>query len=470
MAVTYQEYIIQKLYSDGMSGSDTGIIKDLIDEDIGSEERQVKLNGIVYYRSRNDKIMDREMFYYLNGLKHPELNRANNKVPSGFLKILVDQKVDYLLGKPPTITSETEGDVDKFNEIAPGFHELLQETARQSSKKSVEGWYSYVDEDGNFQFMNMAGEDLIFIYDTSHLQKLLGVIRYYAMEVVSNSGEKIFRKRVEWYDEEKVTYYMEQDDKSYLMDMSIQPNPQYHWTSYNDITPEDEESHSFGLVPIVPLWNNSSHMSDLEPIKPQVDVYDIAVSDFANNIEDIQDALVVLKGYEGEITDELIVNIKTKKVIIVGEGGDVGYKTVDIPSEAREKILDRLKTDIYTFGQGFDPSQVGDGNITGVVLEGRYSLLKLKANRLETQLTKLFNNFIDFINIYLVEIKGEKPIDCKIKFNRTVILDMAGAAEAAAKSKGVISDETIWENSPLVEDVEQEKARMKGEDPFGEGE
>ena len=35
---------------------------------------------------------------------------------------------------------------------------------------------------------------------------------------------------------------------------------------------------------------------------------------------------------------------------------------------------------------GFDPTKVGDGNITNVVIQSRYTLLDLKANALEKRL------------------------------------------------------------------------------------
>ena len=464
--VTYEEYVIQKLYSDGMGGSDTEIIKDLINSDLGSEERQTKLDGIVYYRSKNDKIMDRKMEYTNeHNQKVEELNRSNNKVPSGFLKILVDQKVDYLVGKKPTIT----GDIDQFTEIVPDYHEMLQELSRESSKKTVEALYVYVDEKGQFKYTDFAGEDLIFIYDTSHEKTLLGCIRYYSIQVIVGT-DKVYRNKVEWYDTEKVTFYMEQDDETYILDTDVLINPQYHWTTINTLEPDKERAVSFGMVPIIPLWNNSSRMSDLEPIKAQIDTYDVVVSDFANNIEDIQDALVVISGYEGTDADHVLSNLKDRKLVLVGENGGLDYKKIDIPTEAREKILDRLHTDIFTFGQGFDPNQVGGGSITNVVIKSRYTLLDLKSNRLETQLTMVFNKLMEFVNIYLVEIAKKKEIECGIEFNRSMVMNESEKVEQASKSVGVISNETIWENHPFVTDVEQEKERMKSQDNFGDGE
>ena len=45
--------------------------------------------------------------------------------------------------------------------------------------------------------------------------------------------------------------------------------------------------------------------------------------------------LCVVKGFEGDNLDELMLNIKTKKHIGVDEDGDVEIRTIDIPYQAK---------------------------------------------------------------------------------------------------------------------------------------
>ena len=73
---------------------------------------------------------------------------------------------------------------------------------------------------------------------------------------------------------------------------------------------------------------------------------------------------------------------------------------------------------------------------------------------------------MEFMNIYLTEVKKESPIECDIKFNRSMVMNETEKVEQTKKSVGVISNETIWENHPFVEDVEQEKERMKASNLF----
>ncbi len=47
------------------------------------------------------------------------------------------------------------------------------------------------------------------------------------------------------------------------------------------------------------------------------------------------------------------------------------------------------KENIYKFGMAFDSTQVGDGNITNIVIKARYTLLNMKANKTEARLRAL---------------------------------------------------------------------------------
>ena len=60
---------------------------------------------------------------------------------------------------------------------------------------------------------------------------------------------------------------------------------------------------------------------------------------------------------------------------------------------------------------GFNSSQVGDGNITNVVIRSRYALLDLKANKLERRLKKLLKQLV---KVVLDEINKMNKTDYKV--------------------------------------------------------
>ena len=115
----------------------------------------------------------------------------------------------------------------------------------------------------------------------------------------------------------------------------------------------------------------------------------------------------------------------------VDPDGDVEIRTVDIPYQARVTKLDLDDKNIYRFGMGFNSSQLGDGNITNVVIKSRYTLLDLKCNKLAKKLKaflkKLVAVVIDEINTS--EQTAYKVSDVYFNINPEVITNASDNAQ-----------------------------------------
>jgi SPP1 family phage portal protein len=227
------------------------------------------------------------------------------------------------------------------------------------------------------------------------------------------------------------------------------------------------EGHGWGKVQFVPLWNNDEHTTDLEPVKAHIDVYDIIESDFANNIEDLQDAVIKLINYGGvtENMHEFINYLKKYKVLPLDAEGDAEYMTTEIPVQARESMLQTLRNNIFEFGQGVDVTQTGDGNITNVVIKNRYAGLDLKANDTEARIVEFVKELAWFANEYL-RMRGQQQDiidDINIIFNRSIIINTKEIIDAVVASKGIISERTAISNHPWVTDVDEELLQIQTE-------
>jgi hypothetical protein len=83
---------------------------------------------------------------------------------------------------------------------------------------------------------------------------------------------------------------------------------------------------------------------------------------------------------------------------------------------------------------GFNSSQLGDGNITNIVIKSRYALLDLKCNKLEIRLKQFMRKLL---KVVIAEINQENGTDYQQKdiyfnFEREV---MTNAADNAAIEK-----------------------------------
>lgn len=202
----------------------------------------------------------------------------------------------------------------------------------------------------------------------------------------------------------------------------------------------------------------------------------------SNNLQDFTDALYVVKGYKGEKSlEKLKQNLKNKKVISTGAEGDVEIKTIDIPYQARQTKLDVDEKNIYRFGMGFNSSQSGDGNITNIVIKSRYTLLDLKANKLEFRLkkflAKLLRVILDEINTGTLDNDedetGYTKKDVKFEFERVIMtndLDTAQTklTEAQVKqtaintilsAEGILGIDIVAERLCEVLDIDYEEIK-----------
>ena len=80
---------------------------------------------------------------------------------------------------------------------------------------------------------------------------------------------------------------------------------------------------------------------------------------------------------------------------------------------------------------GFNSAQLGDGNITNVVIKSRYALLDLKCNKLEIRLKQFMRKLL---KVVLAEINDENGTDYQQKdvyfaFDREVMTNAADNAQ-----------------------------------------
>jgi len=445
--ITQQELLKMQIANES-NITNEAILKDLIE----SHDTTEMIKGNNYYLNQND-IKDRKLYYYKDGVKYEDETKANYRIPHNWHKLLVDQKVNYLLGKPPVIKADDEQYTQRLNEILDeDFDDILQELGKNASNKGVEYLHPYIDEEGEFRFTIIPAEQIIPIYDTSLQKKLIAAIRYYIVEV--NGQERI---RAEWWTEKDVTYYIQNETGAFELDDTEEENPASHFY-YNDI------GYGWGKVPFIPFRNNEEEKSDLTFIKELIDIYDIINSDIANDLDEIQKLIYILKGYEGTDLGEFMNNLRYYKAIKVAEDGGVDTKQAEIPIQAIDSYLNRLEENIFLFGQGVNVKTNKFGNSpSGIALKFLYMLLDLKANQMERKFRKSLKEFVWFVTEY-INIKDKKNYDYKtvsFTFTRTMLVNDLEIAQIAQISKGIVSDETIVANHPWVEDAQKELERLQ---------
>ena len=465
-------------------------VKKAIDTDRNSTSKATMREGVDYYDYKHEIEKYRLFYYDDEGIMKEEKNRSNIKIPHPFFTEQVDQKVQYLLSNPVEVRTEdtelTEYLKDYINE---DWQTLLQEALEGSSQKGKEFIYVFNNKQDLLSFKIADALKVIAIYDS--FNKLTKIIRYYDDEITKDD-KQVTVTRAELWDEEQ-TYYFTIEDSKVTLDPNEEVNPKPHTILENETTGE-LVGKGFGMLPFYQLDNNKKRRTDLEPIKRLIDDYDLMNCALSNNLVDFDYPIVAVKGYPGDNLDELTHNLKTRKTIGVDGDGGIDVKTVDIPVNARKLKLETDKENIYKFGMAFDSTQLGDGNITNVVIKSRYSLLDLKCNKAEVRLRQMIRWMLELIvqDINEKHSKAYNPNDLEIIITREAMVnesDMVTDDKNKAETKNqilqsildmahLLDDETVLkmvcetydlDYDEVIKRLAEQDYEPKGADEDGEG-
>ena len=435
------------------------IIWENIREDEGSALKAAMEEGVEYYGAEHD-IEDLDFRKYVNkdGVTKTQNNKANNHLVHPYHRRQVIEKVSYLLKQPPNWTHEDKSLSEIYTEIlGTDFDDLLIDWATGASNKGVEYLHSYMKE-GKFHLVIIDAEQCIPIYDTAFQKELVQLIRYYKIKV-NEAGAEHDRYKVEWYYPDKVEIYQEQKDGKFALEDS-----KAHFMMYNSKNKQATiKGQSWGRVPFIELRNNTNKYTDLRFIKSLIDDYDRGASDFSNNLEDIQEAIIVATGC-GIEPSVLRDKLRQFKVIVTSEPeSKIDKLTIEIPYEARMAQLKNNEENIHTFGMSINPKTDEFGNDpSGVALQWLYMPLDLKAGMLERKLEGALYELFWFVSEFrrLTKKKTDDVSKFIFMFNKTMIANRTEQIDNAVKSQGFTSDETALSMHPEVDDVEKEMEKI----------
>ena len=386
-------------------------IRRFIDDDIASEKKQFAKIGQRYREGKHDIINARFFYWNADGYLVEDKTRSNVRISHPFFAILTDQLAAYMLSfkeNPIRAKEKAEGLQDHLDlYFTSAFWAEISELIKGTYSKGFEYLYAYKNNDNRLAFKCADSIGVVEIRESYTDDGCKYVIYWYIDRI--DKGRKVI-KRIQVWSEKETAFFVQANNGKIQVDDSVPVNPRPH-VIFTDEKTGKRMGYGLGFIPFWRLDYNKQQFSGLKPIKGIIDDYDVHACSLSNNLIDFDTPLHVIRGFQGDNLDELQQNLKTKKLIGVDEDGGIEVQTVDIPYQARKEKLDMDKEDIYLFGMGFDPSQVGDGNITNIVIRSRYSMLDLKANNLQPRLQALLE---DILKPILAEINQENDTDFQL--------------------------------------------------------
>lgn len=427
-------------------------LQSAISQDQTSDIKSKAREGVRYYNYKNDILKNRIFYIDDDGELKEDKFASNIRIPHGFFPEQVDQKVQYLLSNPIEATVEDE----QFQEYLDEYYDndmqvTLQDLVEGASQKGFEYLFARTNTDDRLCFQVADGLHVFPVYAES--MNLKKICRYFDKKIQVDGQEKTF-VIAELWDEKQVYFFKAEKGKAFTLDLSREMNPRPHIIAEND--KGDKAYRDYGIIPFYRFSNTQKEHTDLEPIKALIDDYDLMNAFLSNNLQDFAEAIYVVSGFQGDDLSKLRQNVKSKKVVGTSRDGGLDVKTVTIPTEGRKTKMEIDKENIYKFGMAFDSSQIGDGNITNIVIKSRYTLLNMKANKAEARLRKM----LQWANKLIVDDINRRyntaynPAGIKITIKREIMAnenDLVNNAKVEAETKQVLI-QTILAAAPRLDD------------------
>jgi len=370
-------------------------------------------------------------------------HKVNNKINNDFFSEIVDDKVSFTMGKPPTYIV-TEGD-DQIKEELNKF----------------------------IEYNNMGALDR----DTFLISSISGVSYRAYMASTDDKGETqlevlpIVPWNVIFFQEKEyaptIAIILGEDGDDRLASVFINYGVLYTNISAGTVI----ANRSLIKMPIVEYPNNGLKISDCDKVLELIDAYDRLISDTSNELEQMRLAYLAISGGQRltkEEAKEFKSQLQEAGVLHLPDGVTANFliKTVDMTSVLN--FLTVIENNIYRFSKSinYSNSKFTGGQLTGIAL--KQATINLRNKCLTSWLSfddanwyqwEILGEFI--ATKYAMETTPEFKIEGYIKLN--IPTDNQEIANTMASFKGNLSTKTILRLAELDLDIDSEYEEMKRE-------
>ena len=379
---------------------------------------------------------------------------ANMKLPNDYYGDIVDQIQGFVFSESITIQHEDEAQnniITEFN-VNNDFDALKTELSEYVLACGRGSVLHYVESGtGDVKIMNIKPWQVVVVYSDSTEEPQYAMI-YYPYEMVNyNTGKVDETTRVEWYDKEKVTYYIKQgggyvEEKGEVFEAGeikelVNPQP-----------------HQFDRVPVTEFFANARKQSVFEKVKGLIEAYDIGLSDWMNEIVEFKQAY--LKAVGAEIDEKERKKARNTRVInMPDKDSNIDFLVKNLSPEFVENFIKIVDTNIYKFSKTLnmaDEKVVGGGAQSGESRKWRMLSLIFLGMTIEVFFTKglrrLYKVSASYWNKFSTKVD---PLKITFEFTRKLPSDLLYAAELLNKLWGKLPVTEIYKLLPFIDDPKE---------------
>lgn len=428
----------------------------------GSPQRIAQITGERYYSGEQEILKRKRTAIGADGKLQEVKNLPNNKVIDNQYAKMVDQKTNYLFGKPITFDCENEA---YLTALKKRFGSAFQRTIKYMGEDALNGgvsWlFPYYDESGILCFRRFPAYQILPFWTDDDHTRLDAAARLYLQEVWDGITKKLV-ERVELYKPDGIYRYI-LDGSTLIPDVELGEYAPYLTVQGTS----GAEGRTWNHFPLIPFKYNKQETPLIVRVKSLQDGINTILSDFQNGMEQTpQNTIMILKEYDGQNLGEFRHNLSTYSAVKVRKDGGVETLTVEVNAENYKSILEVFKKSLIENARGYDAKddRLG-GNPNQMNIQSMYSDIDLDANGMETEFQAAFEELLWFMKQDM-KTKGEGDFENEevtVIFNRDMIMNEKEIIDCVNASVGVLSNETLITQHPWVDDPLVELKRVKAE-------
>lgn len=422
-------------------------IRGAVMDHTSSDDYKIASAAEAYYAKHNLTIERFQKFLYnANGQAYPDLFSANYKLKTSFFRRFVIQQVQYVLSNGVTFEQESTKEA-----LGKTFDSRLVQLAKKAMVDKASFGFWNLDHLEVFSFADTPNEPgFVPLYDEDDGFLKAG-IRYWTLDGTET-------QRYTLYELDGYTEYIYK--KSSKMEIKQDKRPYRETIVRSDVDGETVEGgDNYPGFPIIPMYANDLKQSELVGIREDIDCYDFVKSGLANEIDDTSGIYWVLKNSGG--MDDLDIarfldRMRTLRAATVDsdDGGGAEAHTLDVPYQAREAMLTRLRSDLYEDFQLVDMNKIMSGNLTATAIRMGYQSQDDKCG-----------DFEYYIRDFIGKLLALLGIDDTPSFQWNRIANQLEETQMVLTAASYLDDEAILRHLPWLtpEEVNDILERMDAE-------
>lgn len=409
-------YTYQDLQSVSQAQQDRmAFVKNAIDQHKTTELYETARIAEAYNRHQNVTISEfKKLLYTITGKAIPDNYSANFKMGCRHFHRFIVQEVQYLLGNGATWSNEATE--DKLGTDKIKFDNQLQDIGRKALVGGVAFGFFNLDHLEVFSVL-----EFVPLYD-EETGSLSAGIRFWQI-----ADDKPLRATL--YELDGYTDYLwDSTGKGKVLHEKRAYKLKVRYSEADGAEIYDGEN--YPSFPIVPLWGNLEHQSEIVGLREQIDCYDLIKSGFANTVDEASIVYWTIQNAGGMDDVDLakfVERIKTVHAAAVGDDGSGAHAEShmqDAPYASREALLARLDADLYRDAMALDTNAIAGGAVTATQIRAAYEPLNAKADDFEYCVLQ-----------FIAGILAVAGIDDEVTFTRSALNngaeDMANLIQAA---------------------------------------